>query len=384
MLLPNGLNGMRYKKLVVISHTPHQFLPNGNLVGWGPTVAELNHMAQYWNELVHVACRESYTNNPSLQVYTSNRIRVATIPSFGGATWLQKLSVFYQAPQVILQIVKSLKGATHVQIRVPMGIGVYVLPLFLIIPRKFVLWVKYANNWGHVSNSIGYKFQRWFLNKNYLKCKVTINGFWQNQPEHCMSFENPCINQGQFETGKKIEKNFENKLRIIFAGRIEESKGIDLLIAVLKEISQDGIEEWVFIGEGKLKVKLLKLFVELGISVNFPGYLSQSEVHKYLETADVLILPSRSEGFPKIVAEAWNYKVIPVVSPVGSLPHYVKNGKNGFMMEEVSKDSLLRALNNLLQCSSKELKEISENGHSTSYKFTFDNYCQYLQKGVFS
>jgi glycosyltransferase involved in cell wall biosynthesis len=374
---------MAGKKLVVISHTAHQYLPDGTLVGWGPTVAELNYLSQYWNELLHVACTEPYTNNPSLQSYQNKNIRYAPIPSFGGTTWLQKLGVFYKAPQIIWQIVKTVKGATHVQIRVPMGIGIYILPLFFFFPRKFILWVKYANNWGHVSNSIGYRFQRWFLKKNFLNCKVTINGFWPNQPKHCISFENPCINQEQLETGKNIKKAFDKKLRLVFAGRMEEAKGIDLLMVVLKVLPQDRFKEWIFIGEGPLKNALHNLCNEFAIPAKFPGFLSQSEVHKYLETADILVLPSKSEGFPKIVAEAWNYKVIPVVSPVGSLPHYIENGNNGFIMKEVSSESLLETFKELLNCSAIELKEISENGHSMAYKFTFDYYCRHIEKEVF-
>lgn len=371
-------------KLVIISHTPHQRLPDGTLVGWGPTIAELNYLSQFWEEIVHIACIEPFTHNPSLQSYTNNRIRFVSIPSFGGTTWLQKLSVFYNALQIIWQILKSFKGATHVQIRVPMGIGVYVLPLFLFIPRKFILWVKYANNWGYVSHSLGYRFQRWFLKKNFLKCNVTINGFWPNQPKHCLSFENPCINQAQFEKGKTIKKSFNNKLKVVFAGRIEEAKGIDLLMEVLKELPKDRFEEWVFIGEGPLKEPLMKLCYELGIYAKFPGFLIQSEVHEYLAMADILLLPSKTEGFPKIVAEAWNYKVIPLVSPVGSIPHYLKNGKNGFIMEEVSERGLRQSFTDLLNRTSTELIEISENGHSSAHKFTFENYYQKLRQEVFS
>ncbi len=374
---------MAGKKLVVISHTAHQYLPDGRLVGWGPTVSELNYLSQYWTELVHIACVEPYTNNPSLQPYQGDIISFAPIPSFGGSTWLQKLSVFYRAPQIIWQIIKSLKGATHVQIRVPMGIGIYILPLFVFIPRKFILWVKYANNWGHVSNSIGYRLQRWFLEKNFLNCKVTINGFWPNQPKHCISFENPCINQEQLETGKNIKKTFDKKLRFVFAGRMEDSKGIDLLLEALKELPQDRFEEWIFIGEGPLKNSLEKLCLEFDIPSSFLGFMSQTEVHKYLETADILVLPSKSEGFPKIVAEAWNYKVIPLVSPVGSLPHYIENGNNGFIMKDVSRESLLETFKEFLSRKAIELKEISDNGHSIAYKFTFDYYYQHLGKEVF-
>jgi glycosyltransferase involved in cell wall biosynthesis len=375
---------MSGKKLVVISHTAHQYLPDGSLVGWGPTIAELNYLSQYWNELVHVGCLVSYTKNPSLQSYTSNRIRFSPIPSFGGTAWYQKLGVFYKAPQIIWQIVKSLKGATHVQIRVPMGIGIYVLPLFLFIPRNFILWVKYANNWGHVSNSLGYRIQRWFLDKNFLNCAVTINGFWPNQKEHLKSFENPCITNEQFEFGKIIDKSFDKKLRVVFAGRIEAVKGIDLLMQVLETLPQDRFEEWVFIGEGPLKEPLQNLTDELKINAKFPGFVSQLEVHRYLANANILILPSKSEGFPKIVAEAWNYQVIPIVSPVGSLPHYLQQGKNGFMMDNVSEKNLNTAFEQLLKMTPQELQGIAQNCQKLADKFTFEYYYRHLQKEVFS
>jgi glycosyltransferase involved in cell wall biosynthesis len=315
--------------------------------------------------------------------YTNTNIRFRAIPTFGGVRFVDKLSVFTNAFAIIQIVLKEVKNASHVQIRVPMGIGVYVLPIFLFIPRKFILWVKYANNWGNVSSSLGYRFQRWFLDKNFLKCAVTINGFWPNQKKHLKSFENPCITQEQFEKGKNIEKSFDRKLTVIFAGRIEEAKGFDLVMDVLKALPQERFREWVFIGEGTLKEPLMKLCLEVGIPAKFMGFLSQSKVHKYLETADILILPSKSEGFPKIVAEAWNYQVIPLVSPVGSLPHYLEHGKNGFMMDNVSEESLNTAFEQLLKMTPQELQGIAQNGQELAHKFTFEYYYKHLRKGVF-
>ena len=107
-------------------------------------------------------------------------------------------------------------------------------------------------------------------------------------------------------------------------------------------------------------------------------------MNTYLETADILVLPSKSEGFPKIVFELWNYKDTPIVSPIGILPRYIENGNNGFIMKEVSSESFLETFKALLYRTGFELKEISENGQSMSYKFTFDHYYQHLQKEVFS
>jgi glycosyltransferase involved in cell wall biosynthesis len=127
----------------------------------------------------------------------------------------------------------------------------------------------------------------------------------------------------------------------------------------------------------------MKLCLEVGIPAKFMGFLSQSKVHKYLETADILILPSKSEGFPKIVAEAWNYQVIPLVSPVGSLPHYLEHGKNGFMMDNVSEESLNTAFEQLLKMTPQELQGIAQNGQELAHKFTFEYYYKHLRKGVF-
>jgi glycosyltransferase involved in cell wall biosynthesis len=372
------------KKLVVISHTLHAKNKHNEIVGWGPTISEINYLSNHWEEVVHVACYTKESADASMLPYTHTNIRFSAIPIFGGVRFIDKLSVFTKALTIIQIVLKEVKNASHVQIRVPMGIGVYVLPLFLFIPRKFILWVKYANNWGHVSNSLGYRFQRWFLGNNFLKCVVTINGFWPNQKKHLKSFENPCISQTQLEKGRTIKKSFNQKLKVVFAGRIEEAKGIDLLMEVLKELPQDGFEEWVFIGEGPMKEILQKSTNELKISATFPGFVSQSEVHSYLAKAHILILPSKSEGFPKIVAEAWNYQVIPIVSPVGSLPHYLEQGKNGFMMDDVSEKSLNTVFEQLLKMTPQKLQGIAQNGQELAHKFTFEYYYKHLQKEVFS
>ncbi len=371
------------KKLVIISHTAHQILPNGEVVGWGPTVTEINHLAQHWDEIIHIACIEEFSDNKSYQPYLAKNIHFKSIPSFGGKTIMSKLGVLIKAPRIIITILKNLQDSSHVQIRVPMGIGLYVLPLFLFIPRKFVLWVKYANNWGNVSSSLVYRFQRWFLNRNYLNCKVTINGFWPDQPKHCLSFENPCISESQFHIGQQLSKDFNSKVKVIFIGRLEIEKGIQFVLDVIGQINKDRFEEWIFVGDGKLSSKLKEKFGRLKINHRFVGFVNQEKVHEELSKAHLLLLPSLSEGFPKVVAEAWNYKVIPIVSPVGSLPNYLKNQVNGFMMHTLDTESLYKIFKFIEDTDESLLKSISEEGNKMALKFTFKNYINKLEREVF-
>ena len=74
----------RGQKLVVISHTGHQQTETGEYVGWGPTINELNFMAQFWEEVVHVACLEPGPPKGSSLPYTQSNIQIAPIPPFGG------------------------------------------------------------------------------------------------------------------------------------------------------------------------------------------------------------------------------------------------------------------------------------------------------------
>jgi glycosyltransferase involved in cell wall biosynthesis len=373
---------MLFDKLVIISHTPHDLSGNGVAIGWGPTVNEINYISQLYNEVIHVACLEKGSLKVGYLPYVSKKISLSPIPTFGGLRWYNKLDIFWKIPGILHVIHHAIKGTTHVQVRLPMGIGVFVLLYFAIIPRPFILWVKYANNWQHVSSSLGYRFQRWFLKQNFLQCKVTMNGFWPNQESHCLSFENPSFTNDQVDL-KKEKKNFSGKLKMIFIGRLESAKGIDLIIDMLEKWPLERIEEWIFVGDGELHEALRNVVKRHNINARFLGFISQSDVLQALNEAHVLLLPSKSEGFPKVVSEAWVHGVIPIVSSVGSISHYVKNEENGFLMNELSAYSLHNTLVTCLNATEEKLNYISENGRQMAQQFTFERYFQRLRTEVF-
>lgn len=47
---------MKRKKLLIISHTEHFQNADGRIVGWGATVNEVNFLANYWEDVVHIGC----------------------------------------------------------------------------------------------------------------------------------------------------------------------------------------------------------------------------------------------------------------------------------------------------------------------------------------
>jgi glycosyltransferase involved in cell wall biosynthesis len=379
---------MTYKKLVIISHTEHQEAANGSFVGWGPTVNEINYLSNHWEEVVHVACLEKgVAVKGSSLGYSNSNIHFEAIPTFGGMRIWQKLDILWKMPLILWKVQKSLKGASHVQLRVPMGIGIFLIPYFVLCDKsKYIFWVKYANNWGSYQLPLGYRMQRWFLKKNILRSKVTINGFWLNQPDHCLSFENPCLTEMQITEGKVVidSKKFDSPLNLIFVGRIDAAKGVDILINFIGKINITEIGIFNVVGEGELKNEFEAKLNEAGIRNKFYGDLTQLELFEILKKSHCILLPSKSEGFPKVLAEAMNYGCIPIASNVGSIVHYIQDGVSGFILNDISGISLKDAWANSVNLGQDELHAIAQNGFEVSQKFTFEKYLNNLKYNIFN
>lgn len=374
-----------FSKLVIVSHTGHQIDACGRPVGWGPTVAEINFLAEHWAIVEHIGCLEKAPPSGSSMPYTRGNIHFRPIPTFGGARLWQKTDILWKMPQILLTIGRALKSATHVQIRLPMGIGIFLIPYFLFKRRTFLLWVKYANNWVSKNPPLGYRLQRWMLKQNWLRCKVTINGTWSGQPAHCLSFENPCLTSTDIAEGEKVcaGKRYDEGFCLLFIGRLEAEKGLPELLDALMANKHQKIRGMDFIGDGPLEAMLRQATADLPFPVRFHGFLPVPAIRPFLADAHFLLLPSRSEGFPKVVAEGLCYGCIPVVSDVGSIPHFIHSG-NGFVWVREGVNTYPEVLADALSCPPAILKDTSLRGRELAKRFSFSHYMLQLKQNVLS
>jgi glycosyltransferase involved in cell wall biosynthesis len=374
-------------KLVIISHTEHFLDSNGSLVGWGPTVREINALSPHFAQITHIAVLHN-TNAPNSSIgYAAENTRFIPLHPTGGKHLWVKLKIFFYLFGLLKVVRKELKGAEFVQLRLPTGIGVFLLLYFALSKSKrtFTLWVKYAGNWNEFKPPFSYAFQRWFLKRNFCKCMVTINGFWLDQPKHCISFENPCLTEEQLQKGSQMlcKRKFEHPFNFIFIGRLEDAKGVGLIIEAISKIDKSFINGVKFIGDGLKRAEYEQRTKDLNY-VTFLGGLGNDLIHEELKQADFLLLPSvASEGFPKVIAEAACYGVVPIVSDVGSISHYI-NANNGFICDsenivrtfEIQLHNALNAENNVLVNKSIQVSEVAK-------LFTFNAYLDKLQRHIF-
>jgi glycosyltransferase involved in cell wall biosynthesis len=365
---------VKRKKLVIISHTEH-VIHQGIAYGWGPTVSEIDQLATHWKEVIHVGCLHSKALPLSSIPYSSTNIKFVSIPRYGGQGVLAKLGILLKAPLTIITVLKVIKGASEVQLRLPTAMGLYLLPILSFLPRKYLLWIKYAGDWTGSNVPISFLIQRWWLIRNLARCKVTINGFWPNQPKHCISFENPCLLESDISDAKPTisSKQFKPPFNLIFVGRIEHGKGLQRIVDALQSIPVSFINKVDFVGDGNDFDFYRSQLDNINHSVYLHGFLTKNQIIPIFKKAHFLLLPSDSEGFPKVVAEGACFGCIPVVSDVSSISHYI-SPSNGFIWPIQSNVTYTKVLETALQSPEYELKDMAHKLSELSTSFTHQRY----------
>ena len=368
-------------KLVVISHTEHYYNSNGDIVGWGSTITELNHLLEDFDEITHIAMLHAKSSPKSSIPYTSSKIKFVPIPVLGGKSLFSKLKLILSAPKIMKIVSKEIKKADIFQLRTPTGIGVFLIPFLTFFIKKRG-WYKYAGNWIQDNPPLGYRIQRWFL-KNQSRI-VTINGKWENQSNTIKTFENPCLDNNDREIGESIIKNKDlpKKINYCFVGGLNTNKGIDKILEAFKDINPDYIGVLHVVGDGVLRQVLVQKAKELLMNVIIHGSISKTEVKGIYQSSHFILLPSLSEGFPKVIGEAMNYGCVPIVSEVSCINQYIQHNYNGFLINPISVDNLKIMIEKSLKLSNKEFKSYANINYKLAKKFTYAYYLKRIQKEI--
>lgn len=133
----------------------------------------------------------------------------------------------------------------------------------------------------------------------------------------------------------KTRNNNRNDFKIFIVSRLTWSKkGLDVVIAIAKEIIEGksiNNVKFIVVGDGPDRIKMEKEIESNNISsfFEFRGY--QSDIYLQYQEADVLLMPSRWEGFGLVAAEAALSGVPVVGSATGGLKEVVLDKKTGYL-----------------------------------------------------
>lgn len=364
-------------KLVIISHTEHYKSTEDKIVGWIPTINEINHIAPHFKSITHLAMLHNSDAPPSTTKYTGSNINFVALPVLGGKGLSSKLKTIINIPKVIRIVNRALKEADAFQLRTPTGIGVFLIPYLTLFSKKKG-WYKYAGNWNQENPPLGYRIQRYLLKKQ--SRLVTINGRWPSQPNHCLTFENPCLKNEDLEIGKQIavSKSIDDKINFCYVGRLETPKGIGRIIEAFKNLTleqKNRIGDVHLVGDGSEKSDFERLAQNSDINLKFHGYLGRNDVFEIYKKSHFFLMPTNaSEGFPKVIAEASNFGCVPVVSSVSAIAQYVKHQKNGFIVSPITAVGLKIQLEDILLLDTITYQNLITSSQEFVQKFTFQHY----------
>jgi teichuronic acid biosynthesis glycosyltransferase TuaC len=153
----------------------------------------------------------------------------------------------------------------------------------------------------------------------------------------------------------------EDQQHILFVGRLVHLKGIqDLIHALARLKKRSRPVRLVCVGQGPMERELRELAGRLDVTdrVLFTGPKQNHEIGQWLGAADLLCLPSYSEGSPSVILEALSSGRPIVASAVGGIPDLIDH-RCGILVPPRSPDRLAVALDEALE-KSWDAKEISQ------------------------
>jgi len=367
--------------LLVISHTRH-YERDGQIVGWGPTVKEVCWLAKAFDRVTHLACLHDEPAPESALSYDTDKVKTVLVPPAGGLTVWDKALVLLLAPRYVRSILGCLRSADIVQVRCPGSLGMYGM---LVTSRwRGHKWAKYAGNWAQVAAMpVSHWFQRGWLRSGAFEGPVTVNGRWPEQAGHVHTFDNPSLTLDEVERARALVrgKRLLEPIRLVFAGRTASAKGLDVALQVVRQLAEGGDGASALdvtfdvLGDGPERSSFERESRQMGLGavVHFHGWVAHGRVCEVLRDAHFILLPSQTEGWPKVLSEAMAYGVVPVSSRVSAIPQVLSEISSGVALAPDDVLGYARAIRRIVRAPGV-WEEMVRAGLRAAPRFTYERY----------
>lgn len=193
--------------------------------------------------------------------------------------------------------------------------------------------------------------------------------------------KNKVITIQNFLLVKKINAKSIEPIEIsydyfIFMGRLSEEKNVTGIIEAFKKISDNNTMKLVIIGEGSLKIKIIRIIKALGLNdkVVLLGY--KKNPYKYLAKAKALILFSRYEGMPNVVLESMICNTPVIVSDFEGVEDIVLDKETGYIVQRKNIEQLSKTMLYIIQ-SPDLIQPITENAYQFAKQLSENSISNY-------
>jgi glycosyltransferase involved in cell wall biosynthesis len=163
--------------------------------------------------------------------------------------------------------------------------------------------------------------------------QVLVYGNWENQTKNIKPFFTATYSESD-----KIDidsRSLDTTIQFVFVGSLTSGKQPIEAVKIVEKLKllQHNVHLAIY-GEGAEKSNL-KQYIEsnnLSEVVVFKGNVTKDEMKMVYQRSHFLILHSKSEGWPKVVAEAMFWGCLPIASQVSCIPNMLDYGNRGILL----------------------------------------------------
>lgn len=150
----------------------------------------------------------------------------------------------------------------------------------------------------------------------------------------------------RLRTAPEASARESRPLRLLYVGSINPLKGVDTLADALEDLPDvecrlagpPGADEYA---------RRVAAAVDGLPAATMLGYLDWAGLREQYRWADVLVLPSHTEGFPRVAYEATAFGAALVLTPVGGIPHRMTDGADALLVPVADAAALRAAIERL-------------------------------------
>lgn len=172
-------------------------------------------------------------------------------------------------------------------------------------------------------------------------------------------------------------KSQDRPLTIGVVSRLESIKGMDLVVPAFTLVKARYPEmQLLIVGGGSLRKQMEEQVhkARLEEAVEFAGRQPQEKLSSYYDRIDILLMPSRSEGFGLTAIEGMARGCVVVAARTGGLPEVVRDGEVGLLHESKQVEDLTAKINELIERPTL-WKQISNKATIYVEQFSFERFC---------
>ncbi len=218
-----------------------------------------------------------------------------------------------------------------------------------------------ANSLRNIGIKLYLFHNHWMFEKQILKTNILVNSIkllkkYNSRSAEIQQIITTTVTDNDFH--ERQDSCNDKVINLLYTGRIDPAKGLFELLQASSMLRKNGHNIFLHLvgwelGGGTTVISNLKAKAK---ELNFSSFLVfhgrktvGAELNEIYKMADIYVIPSYHEGFPRTIWEAMANGLPVVATNVGGIPYYLKNMENVVLIEPHSVDQIIDAVSSIIK-----------------------------------